>query len=53
MSLSSENPVSKLAFKFVLYGYSVVASCNIPADLAMLQVFAEKTLLAKLKELEL
>jgi hypothetical protein len=29
----------------------VVASCNIPADLAMLQVFAERTLLAKLKEL--
>mmetsp|Transcript_2662 Transcript_2662/g.4217 ORF Transcript_2662/g.4217 Transcript_2662/m.4217 type:complete len:164 (-) Transcript_2662:794-1285(-) len=34
-------------------GKCVVASCNIPADLSMLQVFAEKTLLAKLKELGL
>jgi len=32
-------------------GMCVVASCNIPADLAVLQVFAERTLLAKLKEL--
>lgn len=34
-------------------GKCVVASCNIPSDLAMLQVFAERTLLDKLKELEL
>mmetsp|Transcript_675 Transcript_675/g.1558 ORF Transcript_675/g.1558 Transcript_675/m.1558 type:complete len:185 (-) Transcript_675:153-707(-) len=32
-------------------GMCVVASCNLPHDLADLQVFAERTLLAKLKEL--
>lgn len=34
-------------------GKCVVASCNIPAELQVLQVFAEKALLAKIKELEL
>ena len=31
-------------------GKSVVASCNIPEELAILQAFAEKTLVAKLQE---
>ena len=34
-------------------GKCVVASCNIPSDMAALQVFAERTLLEKFKELDL
>lgn len=50
-SVSASNQMAQRLAKRT--GKCVVASCNIPSELSTLQVFAEKTLMAKLKDLGL